>query len=77
MAVQEQVNEILIDILDIEEEKITSDAKLMTDLGASSVDLVEIVASLENEFSLDIPDEDAQKLRTVGAIVEYVQSKTS
>lgn len=77
MDVQEKVKEILLDILDIAEERIVPEAKLRADLGASSVDLVEVLAALENEFDLDIPDTDAQTMRTVGAICEYIQAKTS
>ena len=77
MALQEKIDEILLDILDISEEDIKPDAQLRRDLGASSVDLVEIVASLENEFDLDISDEEAQEMRTVGAIIEFIQAKAA
>ena len=77
MDIEQRVKNILLDILDIDEEQIVPTASLRSDLGASSVDLVEIIAALENEFDLDIPDSEAQSVRTVGAIIEYVQRKTA
>ena len=77
MDVQERIYAILLDILEISEEDLTPDAKLMSDLAASSVDLVEVIAALENEFDLDISDDEAQQIRTVGAIVEFVTRKTA
>ena len=77
MDVQERIHAILLDILEISEEDLTPDAKLMSDLAASSVDLVEVIAALENEFDLDISDDEAQQIRTVGAIVEFVTRKTA
>ncbi len=77
MKVQEKVYDLLVELLDIDKDEITPEATLITDLGASSVDLVEIVAALENEFDLDISDEEAQKMRTVKAIIDYVNQKTS
>ena len=76
MSVQKQVNEVLLEILEISEGDITASATLITDLGASSVDLVEVIAALENEFDLDISEDDAEKIRSVQAIYDYIASKT-
>lgn len=76
MSVEETVKETLLDTLDVDESEITPIAHLRKDLGASSVDLVEILALLENDFDIDIPDEDGPKLLTVQAIIDYVKAKT-
>ena len=73
MSVEGKVKEILLDILDIEDEEIVPEASLVNDLSASSVDLVEVVAALENEFDIDISDEDAATIRTVKSICDYLQ----
>jgi len=77
MSVEEKLNAVLLEILDVEEKDITPAAHLINDLGASSVDLVEIVAGVENEFDIDIPDKDAQKIRTVQALIDYIKESTS
>lgn len=77
MAVQDQVKEILLDILDIKESDVVPEASLTRDLNASSVDLVEVVAALENQFDLDISDEDASELKTVQSICDYVSAKSA
>jgi acyl carrier protein len=77
MSIEEKLKEVLIEILDVEEKDITPNTHLITDLGASSVDLVEIVAGIENEFDIDIPDKDAQKIRTVQALIDYVKESAS
>ena len=77
MSIEEKLKEVLLEILDVEEEDITPTAHLINDLGASSVDLVEIVAGVENEFDIDISDKDAQKIRTVQALIDYVKKSTS
>ena len=77
MSVQERVKEILMDILDVEEKAIVPDATFITDLGASSVDLVEIIAAVENHFDIEISDEEAQQIRTVRALIDFLKTKTS
>ena len=77
MDVQEKVNGILLELLDITETDLRPEATLIGDLQARSVDIVEVIAALENEFDLDISDEEAQGLRTIGALVEFIQGKTS
>lgn len=75
MSVEQQVKSILLDILDVSEADVTPDASLRTQLGASSVDLVEVIAALENEFDMDISDEDAQRMTSLRDIVTYVEQK--
>jgi len=65
---------IIADKLSISEDQITEQASFIEDLGADSLDTVELVMALEDEFGLDIPDEDAEKLTTVGKAMEYVLS---
>jgi len=77
MSIEERLTAVLLEILDVEEREITPTAHLINDLGASSVDLVEIVAGVENEFDIDIADKDAQKIRTVQALIDYVKQSTS
>lgn len=75
-TIEAKVKDILLDLLDTSEEKITPDASLINDLGASSVDLVEVLAELENEYDIDISDEQAERIRTVQSIIDFVQSAT-
>jgi acyl carrier protein len=63
---------IVADKLSISEEQVTEEASFIEDLGADSLDTVELVMALEDEFALDIPDEDAEKLTTVGKAMEYI-----
>ena len=69
----EKVKEILIDQLDAEEEKVTMEASIVDDLGADSLDLVDLVMSLEEEFDIEIPDEQVENIKTVGDIVKYIE----
>jgi acyl carrier protein len=72
-----KVKSIVADKLSIGEEQITEQASFIDDLGADSLDTVELVMALEDEFGLDIPDEDAEKLTTVGKAMDYIQSKVA
>ena len=63
--------------LGVEREKLTDEASFIEDLGADSLDIVELVMEFEKEFNIDIPDEDAEKLRTVGDAIGYLNSKTA
>jgi acyl carrier protein len=74
---EEKVKEIIAKELGVEREKLTSDASFMEDLGADSLDTVELVMEFEKEFNIDIPDEDAEKLRTVGDALTYLKTKTA
>ena len=73
--VEEKVKDIIVEELGVEREKLTSEASFMEDLGADSLDTVELVMAFEKEFDLDIPDEDAEKLRTVGDAMNYLHEK--
>jgi len=73
--VEEKVKDIIVEELGVEREKLTSEASFMEDLGADSLDTVELVMAFEKEFDIDIPDEDAEKLRTVGDAMKYLHDK--
>ena len=75
--VAEQVKKIVVDHLGIEEEKVTEEASFIDDLGADSLDQVELVMALEEEFDTDIPEEEAEKLQTVGSVIQYVEANLS
>ena len=68
----EKVTEIIIDKLDVDKTKITPEAKFIDDLGADSLDTVELIMQLEEEFAIEIPDEDAETITTVQAAVDYI-----
>jgi len=72
---EEKVREIIAKELGVEREKLTDNASFMEDLGADSLDTVELVMEFEKEFNIDIPDEDAEKLRTVGDALAYLRQK--
>ncbi|MEK6760160.1 MAG: acyl carrier protein [Deltaproteobacteria bacterium] len=74
--VETKVRKIIIDQLDVTEEEVTTQASFVDDLGADSLDTVEMVMAFEEEFSIEIPDEDAEKIKTVHDAVEYIQKKT-
>ena len=71
----DKVKEVVMDKLGVEESQITETAHFMDDLGADSLDTVELIMQLEEEFGIEIPDEDAEKITTVGAAVEYIDKK--
>ncbi|NOZ07950.1 MAG: acyl carrier protein [FCB group bacterium] len=71
----DKVKEVIIDKLGVEDSKITMDAKFIDDLGADSLDTVELIMQFEEEFNIEIPDEDAETLTTVGEAVEYIEKK--
>lgn len=75
-SIEAKVREIIINELGVEAEKVTSEASFVEDLGADSLDTVELVMAFEEEFGLDIPDEDAEQMRTVGDAISYL-SKNS
>jgi acyl carrier protein len=70
-----KIKDIIEKELGVEREKLTEGASFIEDLGADSLDIVELVMEFEKEFSIDIPDEEAEKLRTVGDAVSYLNSK--
>ena len=70
-----RIKEIIIDKLGIEENKITLEARFIEDLGADSLDTVELIMQFEEEFDIEISDDDAEKLTTVGSSIDYITSK--
>ena len=75
-SVADKVIKIVVEQLGVSEDQVTPEAKFIEDLGADSLDQVELVMALEEEFGSDIPDEDAEKLTTVGDAIKYVESKS-
>lgn len=73
MSVFERVKKIIIEQLGVDEEQVTTEASFTDDLGADSLDTVELVMALEQEFNLEIPDEDAEKITNVNQAVKYIQ----
>ena len=71
----EKMKEIIVHKLGVDENKITKEAKFVDDLGADSLDTVEIIMDFEEEFDVEIPDEDAEKLTTVQSALDYINSK--
>jgi acyl carrier protein len=72
--IEERVKEIIADRLGVDPEEVTPDASFVEDLGADSLDTVELVMALEEEFGVEIPDEDAEKIQKVGDAIEYIKS---
>ncbi|MCZ6775072.1 MAG: acyl carrier protein [Ignavibacteria bacterium] len=75
--VESKVKEIIINKLGVDEGQITPEASFTNDLGADSLDTVELVMEFEKSFNLQIPDEDAEKISTVGDAIKYINSKTA
>ncbi|MCD6594687.1 acyl carrier protein [bacterium] len=75
MNIDARVKELIVEKLGISEDQIKPEAHFIDDLGADSLDTVELVMALEENFDIEIPDEDAEKLITVGAAVDYIQKK--
>lgn len=75
MAVEERIKKIIAEQLGVEEDDVVPDAKFVEDLGADSLDTVELVMALEEEFEIEIPDEDAEKIQTVSAAVDFIRDK--
>jgi acyl carrier protein len=75
MSVEEKVKEIIAEQLGVKKEEIKSESSFIDDLGADSLDTVEVVMALEEEFGIEIPDEDAEKITTVGEAIKYIDTK--
>ncbi|MBN2461885.1 MAG: acyl carrier protein [Candidatus Cloacimonetes bacterium] len=75
MDLEKKVKEIIAEELGVDESEVTSDANFIEDLGADSLDTVELIMKFEEEFDIDIADEEAEKLVTVGKAIEYLKSK--
>ena len=76
MAVADKVKSIIVEQLGVDEEEVTADASFVDDLGADSLDTVELVMAFEEEFDIEIPDEDAEKITTVGDAIQYIKENT-
>ncbi|HEV2734830.1 MAG TPA: acyl carrier protein [Longimicrobiaceae bacterium] len=75
--IEQKVKDIIINELGVDAEKVTPEASFVEDLGADSLDTVELVMAFEEEFGMEIPDEDAEKLQTVGDAISYIQNHQS
>jgi acyl carrier protein len=76
MSVGDKVKSIIAEQLGVKKEEVTDEAKFIDDLGADSLDTVELVMALEEEFGIEIPDEDAEKMATVGDAMKYIDTKS-
>lgn len=72
----EKVKEVVSNILGIDADEITMESSFMDDLGADSLDVVELIMDLQDEFNMEIPDEEAEKIQTVGNVVDYIKQHT-
>jgi acyl carrier protein len=75
-SVEERVKEIIVEQLGVDEDDVTPNAKFIEDLGADSLDTVELVMALEENFDIQIPDEDAEKIVTVGDAIQYIKDNS-
>ena len=74
--VLEKVKEILAEQLDVEEEKITAETDIQVDLGDDSLDVVDLLMSIEDEFEVEVPDEEIENIKTVGSLVSYIEANS-
>ncbi|HVY71751.1 MAG TPA: acyl carrier protein [Verrucomicrobiae bacterium] len=72
-TIEQRVKGIIVEQLGVKEDQVTPDAKFIEDLGADSLDTVELVMALEEEFNQEIPDEEAEKLQSVGDVIKYIE----
>ena len=77
MSVDEKEKNIIVEQLGVDMETVTPEASFIDDLGADSLDIVELVMTMEEEFDLEIPDEDAEKIKTVNDVVSYIKTKVN
>ena len=76
-SIEEKVRSIIVDQLGVESDKVTADAKFIEDLGADSLDTVELVMAFEENFDIEVPDEEAEKLQSVADVVAYIEKVQS
>ncbi len=74
-SIEQRVKKIIVDQLGVKEDQVTAEAKFIEDLGADSLDTVELVMALEEEFGQEIPDEEAEKLQSVGDVIKYIEER--
>jgi acyl carrier protein len=74
-SIEEKVRDIIVDQLGVNPEQVTPNASFIEDLGADSLDTVELVMAFEEEFGVEVPDEEAEKLLTVGDVIKYIEEK--
>jgi acyl carrier protein len=77
MEVLDKIKEIIAEQLGIDEDEVVPEASFLDDLGADSLDIVELIMAFEEEFDLEIPDEDAEKIKTVQNVIDYIKSHTA
>ena len=75
MAIEDKVREIIVDQLGVSAEEVVPEASFIDDLGADSLDIVELVMAIEEEFALEIPDDDAEKIQTIQDAISYVEER--
>lgn len=74
-TIEDKVKEIIVEQLSVNAEQVTTEAKFIEDLGADSLDVVELVMAFEEQFGVEVPDEDAEKLMSVGDVIKYIEDK--
>ncbi len=74
MAIEDKVKEIIVDQLGVDADQVTAEASFIDDLGADSLDQVELVMAFEEEFNIEIPDDEAEKIKTVSSAIEYIKA---
>ena len=74
-SIEEKVKDIIVEQLGVNAEQVTTNASFIEDLGAESLDTVELVMAFEEEFGVEVPDEDAEKLQSVGDVIKYIEEK--
>ena len=72
-TVEQRIKDIIVEQLGVNADQVTTDAKFIEDLGADSLDTVELIMALEEEFGLEVPDEEAEKLQSVGDVIKYIE----
>ncbi len=75
MALMDDIKEVVVEQLSVNPDEVKPDAKFVEDLGADSLDVVELVMALEEKFDIEIPDDEAEKIQTVQDVVNYIESK--
>ncbi len=77
MAVEDKIKEIIVEQLGVAAEEVVPEASFIDDLGADSLDIVELVMAIEEEFGLEIPDEDAERMQNIADVISYVEERTA